>query len=669
MKVVVGSSHRRFGSGAGPRGLGVIALGTITTLALFGATVWVADLRQIPDRPVAAAAAIKSAIDRVAVDRIAPPDAVVNVKTAFGAVGDGRTDDTAAIQRAMSAGVGLSRRNVLFFPTGTYLVTKSLEWRDAGGSWQSSLTLMGQNRDRTIIRLADRAAGFADPALPRGIIVTGSQNSDGSGSGNQAFNNFVFDLTVDVGQGNPGADGIDYLVNNRGAIRNVILRAPTGSGHFGISMTRRWPGPGLLKDVRIEGFDIGVGIGQTQYSMTIEDLRLTGQRTAGIRNQTNVLAVRRLMSTNRVPAVVNLGGPPGLVTLLDSELTGGSRDAPAIDNDGGIYLRAVRTAGYAATVRDRGVNRSVSSRAEWFSGQAATLFGGRTESLKLTIRDAPELPSVPLSSYASVDQAGANPTDNNDDTQAVQNALNSGKPVVYFRAGRYVVSRTLTVPSSVKAIRGFEGQIDARTGVFAGSSTAAVFMVSGSSTTPVIFSQMHFWNSPTVVSVERPGSRPVALTDVHIHGLGFRGGAGRIFLTDVEGGSGWRFTRGQEIWARQFNAEQKTQPKISNVGAKLWILGLKTEAPGTVIASQQNAQTELLGGLLYPVLPVTDRSPAFSSVDSVDSFVFVTNSGAPSNDYQVLVDATRAGRSEQLLPTGALRRGGGTLTSLFSDKK
>ncbi len=98
------------------------------------------------------------------------------------------------------------------------------------------------------------------------------------------------------------------------------------------------------------------------------------------------------------------------------------------------------------------------------------------------------------------------------------------------------------------------------------------------------------------------------------------------------------------------------------------MLGLKTESLGTVIESLPSAD-RAAGGLLYPVLPVTDRSPAFSSVDSVDSFVFVTNSGAPSNDYQVLVDATRAGRSEQLLPTGALRRGGGTLTSLFSDKK
>ena len=50
-----------------------------------------------------------------------------NVKTEFGAVGDGKTDDTAAIQRALdSVKVNASPKKVLYFPAGRYRITGTL---------------------------------------------------------------------------------------------------------------------------------------------------------------------------------------------------------------------------------------------------------------------------------------------------------------------------------------------------------------------------------------------------------------------------------------------------------------------------------------------------------------------------------------------------------------
>ncbi|MGO9874129.1 MAG: glycosyl hydrolase family 28-related protein, partial [Acidimicrobiia bacterium] len=196
-------------------------------------------------------------IDRPAINREFPTDAVVNVKTEFGARGNGVTDDTAAIRAAIAAGLGTGAPSLphktLYFPKGTYLVSGSLMWQLASGQWSTSLTFQGENRDQTIIKLKDHAPGFSNPAAPRAVIDTASNNaSDARGSGNQAFDNFIFDLTVDVGRGNPGAIGIDYMANNRGAIRNVVVRAPSGSGLTGIAMTRPWPGPCLLQDVRVD---------------------------------------------------------------------------------------------------------------------------------------------------------------------------------------------------------------------------------------------------------------------------------------------------------------------------------------------------------------------------------------------------------------------------------
>jgi len=627
--------------------------------------VWTLDSSAAPEdtlrtRPV-------SVIDRPAEDRVAPSDAVVNVKTVYGAAGDGRTDDTMAIQAAISAGLGFGNPNkVIYFPAGTYLVTRPLEWRLADGSWSTWLTLMGQNRDRTVIKLADSAPGFGDPAKPRGVVVTGSQNASGAdGAGNQAFHNFVFDLTLDVGAGNPGADGIDFLANNRGAIRNVVVRAAPDSGNTGISMNRRWPGPALLEDVRVEGFARGVTVGNSEYSVTAEDIRLSGQRVVGIENENNVLTVRQLVSDNAVPAIRN--GQPGstgsLLTLLDSSLVGGASDAAAVKNEGGSYLRGVRTDGYSVPVRDRGDERYPPEDGEWSS---APQLVGSGPGLRMPIAEDPVRAAHPADQWVGVGSFGARSDDDADDTAPIQAALNSGNPVVYLRPGSYEVSSTLRVPATVQAIVGFEDLIDATGGGFAGSSTAAVFSVSDAAPDPLIISQLLFKASPQVVDVERLAARTIALQDVHIGGLPFRSVPGPLFLNDVEGGGGWHFTTDQQVWARQLNAEQPVT-KIRNDGADLWILGLKTEAPGTVIESTDGARTELLGGLLYPVGVVTDSTPAFSSSDAVQSLTFATSAFEQDRNYEVLVEATRLGIRQRVTRDDAPDRGLGSMITLYSN--
>ena len=56
-----------------------------------------------------------------------------NVKTVYGAKGDGVTDDTAAIQNALDDGRSIGqdyygRPKAIYFPAGTYLVNDTLDW-------------------------------------------------------------------------------------------------------------------------------------------------------------------------------------------------------------------------------------------------------------------------------------------------------------------------------------------------------------------------------------------------------------------------------------------------------------------------------------------------------------------------------------------------------------
>src|SRR5262249_27973330 len=161
----------------------------------------------------------------------------------FGAKGDGQHDDTAALIAVIAAagtdtGAFFWRTRPIFLPAGTYRVSDTLVKRYQNGKFGSGMMLIGEGASNTTIRLADRAPGFGDAAAPRAVIMTTAKLLDGTptsggkdythkGEGNDAYENFVERLTIDVGGDNPGAIGIDYLANNIGAIRDVRVVAPT----------------------------------------------------------------------------------------------------------------------------------------------------------------------------------------------------------------------------------------------------------------------------------------------------------------------------------------------------------------------------------------------------------------------------------------------------------
>lgn len=172
-----------------------------------------------------------------------PEDAkIIDVKRDFGAKGDGETDDTAAIQKAIVASLTGNHGNpkFIYLPEGTYRVSGSLKARitdkpDGQGGWSDGwrcgMNLIGQSRERTVLRLTDQCPGFTDPANPRAMLIFGSTGHGKQhdhrigGWGNEAFRNHLANLTVDTGTGNPGAVGVDFLASNRGAMEAVTIRS------------------------------------------------------------------------------------------------------------------------------------------------------------------------------------------------------------------------------------------------------------------------------------------------------------------------------------------------------------------------------------------------------------------------------------------------------------
>jgi len=226
---------------------------------------------------------------------------------------------------------------MIYLPKGVYLVSDTLKSRitDAppgeGGwcdGWRSGTFVVGESRDETIIRLKDHAEGFDDPKEPKPVLVNGStghgkgHDSRIGGWGNEAFQNTYNDFTVDTGNNNPGAVGVDFLASNRGGMYNIHIVSGDGQGVAGLDMTRSWPGPGLIKNVSIDGFDHGIRRRGMDASMTFEHITLTNQRLAGIHiSGSPFMSLRKVISHNRVPVLESERSDRAMVMLVDCEFT------------------------------------------------------------------------------------------------------------------------------------------------------------------------------------------------------------------------------------------------------------------------------------------------------------------------------------------------------------
>lgn len=601
-------------------------------------------------------------VPAIASDPSYPADAVVDVtKAPWGAIPDDGRDDTEALQRAITAHVGTSR--ILFLPAGTYDLNGPLVSKSAEGKWVPFLHLRGQGRTRTVLRLRDRCPGFADAAAPRAVLSTCSLWQEGDkleGGGNKAFGNYLFDLAIDTGSGNPGAIGLAYAVSNFGAIRRVDVRSGDGQGVAGISQRRSIPGPGLLSEVAIDGFAVGLDTGDVQYGMTIDGLRLRGQSLAGIRVEDNVLHIRGLESVNRGPAVL-VTGRSGMVTLIDSRLEGGAADQRAIDCAGTLLLRGVTTAGYhPSAVRSRGVEVPGPSYAGWSSG------GGDAAAALLKIEDPPAFGDDDPAEWTAV---GARLAGEADDTRAIQRALDATRGTVYFPQRHYFLSDTLVVRGAVRRVFGFGAEINlgAAKEPFSERANPRPLFRLDPTTHPVLFLEGLFLNAQFPGEVIFENNTPATVVIRHCAGwIGAEGhrrsyrntarATGPLFVEDVFM-PGWEFT-GQQVWARQFNPENMdadgTAPQVLNRGGTLWILGFKTEGPAPYIATVAGGATELLGAYNYvsatdaPVVPAVGV-PYLVEGGSRVALTFATDNFRDS-DYPVYVRDGKHGLRAADLP-------------------
>ncbi|WP_232056039.1 glycosyl hydrolase family 28-related protein [Tuwongella immobilis] len=557
-----------------------------------------------------------------------PPDAgVVSVKDApYLAKGDGVTDDTAAIRRAIADTQGT--RKMLYLPAGTYLVSDSLAWRKAFAYGHQQFR--GESMETTIIRLKDRS--FSDPKSPQAVIDNGFNGEYGKGSSADWFHNHFTDFTVDTGRNNPGAVGVRFYSNNLGRLGRVRIRSGDGDGVIGLDMGHTdMNGPLLVKDVEIDGFDTGIRCGGTVNSQTLERIRLSGQRVIGLTNHGQCLSIRDLESRNACPV---LESKFGVLALVDFRCIGesGAESLTAISTNETLFARNLQASGYDRVLKhvakETTWNEKRNQIDEYVSAKPMKLHGAEPRSLNLPVKETPTPLQDALRSWANVRAFRA--ISDLDDSAALQRAADSGAGTLYFPPGTYVISQNVTIPATVHRMCGMFSTLRA---VQVDRKNPREFHIEIADGERPIFVEDFLGD----VEWQTRGKRTWVLRNCGLSG-GSATATGEMYLENVVGD--WIFGKGQRVWARQFNAEREGV-HMTNAGGSLWILGLKTERGGVLIDTLQGGQTEVIGGLSYTTTN-GKLGPMFRVTDGRLSVTLgeVCYTGDP---YRVLIESIRNG--------------------------
>ncbi len=585
----------------------------------------------------------------------------------------------AAITKAMDQFLAGSRLyTTIYFGPGVWYFSESIRWfQISRNRWWYGMTIEGEGQNLTTLRLIDEVVAFSNVAAPKGFIITGGPAGTGSqtdGSGNQAFQNCVLNLTIDTGN-NPGVYALDYFSNNRGTAENLTIKCTGGNGFSGVEANRVANGPCLYKNITVLGFRYGFRISNYQFSQTYYNITVQDQTICGFQSNQSIISLENYTSTNNVPAIQNIGDN-GVFCLINATLNASASTNSAIVNIEGcqLYLRDINTSGYLSNrTVDLGGGQFITSQsiAEYFSN-IYHLNRSPAASLKLPILQTP----APFNSNNLADWANVNRYGNSLDS--LQNACNSGKPILYLPKANYSLSNTLAIPTSVKRIVGNQSGVGASGPLWGlAGEERPFFQTVGISSEPLTIEFLSIGSGSVAVGILHTSSRPLILKAFRSFGtiIGVRTapGAGPVFLEDY-GGSNLE-VRGSTLYGRSVNTEYDHM--FVNDGGTVWLLGFKTEGAWVNIETKNGGQTELLGCEIYPIEDYTlaevkarftdTNLPVFVNHESSFSGVFATDGNSANFTPPTFVAETRGGVYKTLAkPDSVPSRGFGVKCALYA---
>lgn len=380
-------------------------------------------------------------------------------------------------------------------------------------------------------------------------------------------------------------------------------------------------GPVFLKNIRVEGFDVGLRTAFSVYPVNVENAEFLGQDAAVIRNRGQILNLRQVRSTNAVPTVLNTDGT-GMISLIDSQISGrrAKRPEAALQNRGLLFVRDLTTAGCTDQSVTNLIENDVGTGAqfsgalvdEYFSHRPFNMFPSPFHTLRLAVKETPEVPWDPLNRWASPLQYGGRPDDTRDDSAAIQAAIDSGATTVYQPKGKWVINAPVEIRGSVRRFLGCEARVFL--GTLQGGSALKVL---GPTNQPLVIERLEVEPASKVL-IQHEANRPLVVRSCLGANLVWPG-PGELFLEEVQLAGVLRMSSGQKLWARSW-ANSYEGPKLINDGGEAWLFGFKSALGGTLIETTGGGKSELLG-VLCNSSGVWKADPMFRSRDPSAVFV------------------------------------------------
>jgi glucan 1,3-beta-glucosidase len=399
-----------------------------------------------------------------------------NVKD-YGAVGDGSTDDTAAINKAVSDGNRCGEKcdssttspALVYFPPGTYMISEPIiqyYYTSFVGDALQLPTL------KAMPTFKGMAVIDADPYIPGGNGANWFTNQNNF---YRQVRNFIIDISAPE-----QAAGIHWQVSQATSIQNVVFnmaKGAKGAGQKGIFQDNG--SGGFMTDLVFNGGAIGAFLGSQQFTtrnMTFNDC------DTGIYMNWNWLWTMKSNTFNNCKVGLDMANSPanqtvGSVIMLDSKFVNtpigvntsfSSNSIPV--TGGSLVLDNVDFTGTKTAVQDSKAKVLLAGGKTitgWAQGHALAA-GGTQGRVQGDISNAPQKPAsligkngfferskpqyegVDVSKFISLKTAGAKGDGKTDDTDAIKKAIAGLKDgeIIFADHGSYIISDTITIPAA-----------------------------------------------------------------------------------------------------------------------------------------------------------------------------------------------------------------------------
>jgi hypothetical protein len=202
-------------------------------------------------------------------------------------VGDGRADDTAAVQSAIDAARDKTGHGVVFLPSGRYRLSRSI-------LVPPGVRIFGVGAKRPVFVLGPNTPGFQKGVGTMIVFTGGDQYSVGRipvpvptvvgakdevrDANSGTFYSALSNVDIEIGAGNPAAAGVRFRMAQHAFLSHMDF-------HLGSAFAGVYQAGNIMEDVHFHGGRYGIVTEKTSpaWQFTLIDSTFDGQRDAAIR--------------------------------------------------------------------------------------------------------------------------------------------------------------------------------------------------------------------------------------------------------------------------------------------------------------------------------------------------------------------------------------------------